>query len=232
MGGARAITVGDGRQSLDVRAEQLGEYRSLRLTQLGELGGHMRHRAVVLANLHSRTDLPGVRRIAGTGQRLGDLGDGSGDRGRVSDGVDAVDDALHPLPGKVRNRIGAAEITQLAHRRTGKIVVGVTQLAAADRRQLEPLRRPSPTPSLAERRGCFFDITRRGQRIEMTADSGGADPEPVGDLPCRQRAVLHEQGDDRSPRLPIGVDTMRGGVGHGIAPHNITAHGFHNTSVT
>ncbi len=51
MGRAHAIAVGDGRQSLDVGAEHLLERTCLGLAQLGELGGHMGDRAVVLADL-------------------------------------------------------------------------------------------------------------------------------------------------------------------------------------
>jgi len=47
-------------QSLDVRAEHLLERTRVRLAQLGELGGHVRDRAVVLADLD-----PGGRALGG-----------------------------------------------------------------------------------------------------------------------------------------------------------------------
>ena len=45
------VAVGDGGQTLDVGAEQLGERGRLGLAQLRELGRDVRDRAVVLAEL-------------------------------------------------------------------------------------------------------------------------------------------------------------------------------------
>ena len=51
MSRADAIAVGDGGQPLDVDTEQAGERRGLHLAQLREPLGHVRHRAVMLAEL-------------------------------------------------------------------------------------------------------------------------------------------------------------------------------------
>ena len=56
MGGAHAVAVGDGRQPLDMRADQAGDHLGLRLAQLRELGGDVGHRAVVLAQLAAGGD--------------------------------------------------------------------------------------------------------------------------------------------------------------------------------
>jgi hypothetical protein len=53
MRGADAVTVGDGGQTLDVSAQNLGEHARLRVTQLGELGRNLGHRAVVLTDLNT-----------------------------------------------------------------------------------------------------------------------------------------------------------------------------------
>ena len=80
MGGACAIAVDDGRQSLHVGPEHLGHGLLLGLAQLRELLGDVRHRAMVLADLHTvnrTTDLGGGCDVAGFGQRPGDaLGSG------------------------------------------------------------------------------------------------------------------------------------------------------------
>ena len=55
VGGADAVAVGDGGQSLDMRAEQAGEDLGLGLAQLRELLGDVRDRAVVLAQLLPRS---------------------------------------------------------------------------------------------------------------------------------------------------------------------------------
>ena len=48
---AHAVTVGDGREPLDVASEQAGEHLGLGLAQLRELGRDVGDRAVVLAQL-------------------------------------------------------------------------------------------------------------------------------------------------------------------------------------
>jgi hypothetical protein len=53
MGGADAVTVGDGGQALDVSAQNLGEHARLGVAQLGELGRDLGHRAVVLTDLNT-----------------------------------------------------------------------------------------------------------------------------------------------------------------------------------
>ena len=45
------VAVGEGRQALDVDAEQARERLGLGLAELGELGGDVLHRAVALAQL-------------------------------------------------------------------------------------------------------------------------------------------------------------------------------------
>ena len=57
--GADTVAVGDGGQSLDVAAEHRREHLGLGLAQLGELVGHVRDRAVLLAELVA---VPGLRR--------------------------------------------------------------------------------------------------------------------------------------------------------------------------
>ena len=60
VGRAYAVAVGDGGQPLHVRAQQPAEHLGLGLAQLREVGGDVRDRAVVLADLHARAGL--VRR--------------------------------------------------------------------------------------------------------------------------------------------------------------------------
>src|SRR6478735_7863895 len=54
---ADRITPGDGGQPLSVRAQGAGEDRHLLLAQLGVAGGHVPHRAVMLAQLLPDADL-------------------------------------------------------------------------------------------------------------------------------------------------------------------------------
>src|ERR1700733_4108356 len=94
--GADPIAVRDGGQPLHGGTEEPGERLRLRLAQLGELSGHVRHRAVMLAQLLAP---PGARarvgtgagagraarggRVAVRGQRLGQGGNPAGGRGAL-----------------------------------------------------------------------------------------------------------------------------------------------------
>src|SRR3712207_6353858 len=79
--GADPVAVGDRGQTLDVRTDQARDHLRLGLAQLGELDGHVGHRAVVLAELAAggdrgragsvplRCERPGQR--LGPGDRIG-----------------------------------------------------------------------------------------------------------------------------------------------------------------
>ncbi len=76
MGGACAVTVDDGRQPLHVGPEHLGHGLLLGFTQLRELLGDVRHRAVVLTDLHAvdrAAHLGGGCDVTRLGQRAGNL---------------------------------------------------------------------------------------------------------------------------------------------------------------
>lgn len=175
MGGAGAVTVGDGRQTLHVRAEEFGEDRGLRLTQLRELGGDMCHRAVVLTDLQAGPDLTGVGGVPGAGQRVGDLLDGVGHRHRVRARTHIGDDAFDALPGEFGNRIGTAEIAELAHRRAGQVVVRVPHLATTGRRQLEVFGGTSAAAPAEARRGDL-DVAGALEGVEVTTDTDAEIP--------------------------------------------------------
>ena len=53
VGGTGEVAVDNGGQTLDVRTEHLGHGFLLGFAQLREFLGHMRYRAVVLADLHT-----------------------------------------------------------------------------------------------------------------------------------------------------------------------------------
>lgn len=75
MGGAGAVAVDDGRQPLHVGSEHLGHRLLLGFTQLGEFLSDVRHRAVMLADLHTvdRAAHPGGGGdVAGFAQCTGD----------------------------------------------------------------------------------------------------------------------------------------------------------------
>jgi hypothetical protein len=84
MGRADPVAVGDRGQSLDVRTEHALESPGLGFAQLGELGGDVRDRAVVLADLHS---CPGVLGRGSVSVRAERLGEGLGAPHRAAGGT-------------------------------------------------------------------------------------------------------------------------------------------------
>src|SRR5699024_1848216 len=69
MCGARGVATCDGRQPLHMRSQQLRERRCLGFAQLWELGGHVGHRTVVLAQLLTRSDFTGGGSISLVAER-------------------------------------------------------------------------------------------------------------------------------------------------------------------
>jgi hypothetical protein len=158
VGGAGAVTVDDGRQPLHVGPEHLGHGLLLGFTQLRELLGDVRHRAVVLTDLHAvdrALDAGGGGNVAGLAQRAGDLLSGCFDvvvRGRcrrLDTGQDRVDAAPRERP----DRVLTADFTELTHRRRCQVVIAVVQLGAAAGGQPVPLGRSAPPLLLPPRGG-------------------------------------------------------------------------------
>src|SRR6478609_3593981 len=80
VGGADPVAVGDRGQTLDIGAEHLLERPCLRLAQFGELGGDVRHRAVVLADLDPGGRGFGRRSVAIRTEPVGECSGPSGHR--------------------------------------------------------------------------------------------------------------------------------------------------------
>ena len=105
--------------SISANASLLG------LAQLRELLGHMRHRTVVLADLHA-VDRPAHRRggggVPGVGQRGGDAVGGRLDVASGGPSVDARQDGVDAPAGERADGVVAADLAQLAHgrRRPGR----------------------------------------------------------------------------------------------------------------
>ena len=86
--GADPVAVGDGGQPLHVGADQPADHRGLGLAQLRELRRHVRHRAVVLAELPAAGDRRGRGSVALGGERDGEgLGPVDGRTGAAADGL-------------------------------------------------------------------------------------------------------------------------------------------------
>src|SRR4051812_10198502 len=62
-------------------------------------------------------------------------------------------------------------------------------------------------------------------RVEVSADGGGGQAEPLGQRRCRGRTQLEEQAGDALPRAAVGSSEVRG------LPRRNELRGFHNASV-
>ena len=216
VGGADAVAVGDGRQPLDVGAEQAAEHRGLGLAQLRELAGHVRDRAVVLAELPARR-----RSVRG--------------RGGVTLGAERGGERLGPgrWPGVAARGVdgggrGVAE-TRPAGGRTPPATASppcAREEAQRGRRRGRRRRAAKPCPAgVGERedpggaaaaaraarrcsRGSQRPSATRASRWRRTA--AGVSSRRCGELGRRGRAVLEQRAGDpraggvlaRRPRYP------------------------------
>ncbi len=140
------VAVADGGQPLNVRAEQSGEHLGLRLAQLGELGGDVRNRAVVLAQL---LPVPPRRAIDGGGkavdrQCLRERTRLVLRRGRRHRGLIPLLEVGQPAARELHDGVLAADHCELSHRLDGEVVVGLRERSPAGLGQGEDLGWSTP----------------------------------------------------------------------------------------
>ena len=207
-------------EPLDVPAEQPRERLGLGLAQLRELGGHVGHRAVVLAEL-----VAGRRRLEGGGvpvraQRVGEGLDALVGRcGVDADGV-AVLDVARDHAGEVRHGGRTRDPGQLVQGLGGEPVVRLRErLAALDGERVDLGRTPAPALAggAVRRPVARLDLAGGGQRVQVAPDGGGGEPEPLGQDGRGGRTVGQEAARDaRTGAVP---DLLAG------------LHDFHNAIV-
>src|SRR5690606_23785872 len=189
---ARAVAVGDGRQTLYMGAEHFAQRLEFGLAQLRELLGHVRDRAVVLADLHAGAHLAGGGGETGAGEGFGEfLGFGLGAlRGVLVDRGDSRHDRAGSLTREIGDGLLAADLAELADRRAGEVVVGVAELTASGGGELVLLGRPTAPLLLPRGRARGPGLTRFDQRVQMPAHPGGRQAEPVADGRRGDRPLL------------------------------------------
>lgn len=208
VGCACAVTVRDGREPVDVSAEQLGERCLLGFAQFRELLCHVRDRAVVLADLYAVADGPRRRGEPGVGEGVGD-----GVRGGfetlgalIGGGCHISDDRLDPPTGEFGDRGISPDLTELTHGGAREVVVGVTEPAAALGGDLEVLRGPSPSAVTHGDGGRLARLTGLEQCVEVSPDTGGAQTEPGADFRCRDGSLFEEEFHDGGARVSFVSD--------------------------
>ncbi len=224
VGGADTVAVGDGGQSLDVPAEQPREDLGLGLAQLGELLGHVRDRAVVLAELLAGTGLHGGGGIAVGGQRLGEhlrlLARGRQLQQRPVPHLHLGD----PLPGELHDGLVATGLGDEAQSGRGQVVVGLVEGVPAGVGQhedlggaataagaVDPLLTASTRPSSSRWSRCRR--TAAGVSSSRSASTAALD----GPLVRIERATRSRVDSSRATAVPGGTRlTLRGSF------HNIS----------
>ena len=178
-------------------SEHLGHGLPLGFTQFREFLGDVRHRAVVLADLHTVDRSPDPRGgsdVAGFGQRTRDPLGGRLDIGVLGAGgwENIGQDRVDAPPGERLNRVLTADFPQLPHGRGRQVVVGVIELGPAGRGQPEALRRPPAADLLPWRGRRGLGVTRLDQRVEMTPHTGSRQAQPVTDLTGGDRSGFQQ----------------------------------------
>jgi hypothetical protein len=204
--GADAVAVRDRSEPLHRRAEQPAERLGFRLAQLGELGRHVRNRAVVLAQLLAGFSLVSYRGrrargrgVAVGGQRLGQRLDPAG---QVTPAHRRRVPALqvgHLPAGELGDRLRARRLGQETQRTGGQVIVGVLEGAAARVGDDEHLGRPSAAPVPVGPGRPGLDQALGQQVIQMTPDGGRREPEPAAERGGGGRPELQDQPRDLPP---------------------------------
>lgn len=191
VGRAHGVATGDRRQPLYVRSEQVGERRGLGLTQLWELGGDMRDRAVMLAQLRARSHIAGRGGVTLLGQResqrfrpLRRLRSG-GHRLAVR-----IDHRGHPAPGERADRLLTTALREEPECGDGEVVVGVPEPGPSRIGEQELFRRPATTPMTAPRRVPRARLAVGDEGVEMPANRRWAEPKRVRHRGRGDRATL------------------------------------------
>lgn len=191
--------MGERRQALDVDPEQARESVGLGVTELWELGSHVLHRAMPLAQLYAGQRRALSDRSGGCGETV----DGQcrrqcrGTRGDVITGLDELNRVARfelggSFLGEVAHRILTGVFSKEAQRRGGDVVVvaahaGVTGFG-------QDVCAGGPTTTAAVRTGgrrlTLLDGALVGEEVEVTTDCCGGQPQTRGESRCGDRAEL------------------------------------------
>ena len=197
VGGADAITVGDGGESGDVRAEEPAEGLGLGLAQLRELCGDMGDRAVMLADLFatgSRDNDGGIPVLAeSAGERPG---------GALASGCGGQDLGVPPLDlggprlGKAAHGRCAANGVEVAKGTDGQIVVRLVEGITPGHGEAVDARGSAATAGRRRTEGCSrpgLDVPLGLEGVQVAADRRGRQTQSRREGTCCGRSAL-EQG--------------------------------------
>ncbi len=218
--GADVLTMGEGRQALDVNSEQAREGVGLGVTELRELGCDVLHRAMPLAQLHT-----GQRRAHSHGSGGG--GETVGGQCRcqcLRPGGDALARCgeLRGIPlfelcdafaGELANSICAGVLGKEPQRRGGHVVVVAVHAGVTGLGQDVCTGGPAASAAGSTSGGglVLLDGALIGEQVEVTADCGGRQSQARGEGDRGKRAILGDRLPDPVPGARL--KTLRPMVG-------------------
>jgi len=236
VGGADSVAVRDRRQALYRRAEQAAERLGLCLAELRVLGGDVRHRAVVLAELLAAGlsaarggHRSGRRGVAVRGQRLGKrLDPACRWRGLDHRPVPAL--KLGDLAaGELGDRAWPGALGEESQRAGGQIVVGVLEGAPAGVGDREHPGRPATTAVAVNSGQPGLDHAVGQQMVKVTADRSRGQAKPGAQSGGGHRAVLQDQPGNPGTRTLLRA--RRTSADLGARWPGYLSHVFHNIIV-
>lgn len=221
MRSADAIAMGDGGKSLNVGAENFGEKLCLGVAQLRELLGHVRHRAMMLADLLAGRRGGDRRGITIRGEHLGECANALVACGGLFDyRTIALLVTGQPMAGERLDRFIPAGAMQIAQRLGGQSVIGMSELVTPGIRQGECSGGATASALTGHSLLASLDQPVVQQGIEMTPHRRRSEVESFGQLRRGGRALRQQTLGD--------TQTRRGVVGRRSLRH---LHVFHNISV-
>ena len=205
-GGADVLTVGEGRQALDVDSEQARERIRLGITELWELGRDVLHRAMALAQLHSDQGRALTHGSGGGGVTVGSqlrcqyLGPGSDVVAccRKLFGAPLLEIG-NPPTGELSDSLCAGVLGEESQRRGGHVVVVAAHADVTGLRQDVGTGGPATSSTTSIGRLVLFDVALLDEQVQVTADRGGRQPQTGGQGGCGNRAVLGDRPQDPVP---------------------------------
>ncbi len=197
VGGTDRVTASDGGQALDVGADEPADHGGLGLTELRELRGDVRDRAVVLAQLDASGQTRGRRSVALAGQRSGQgLGTGEPVGPGGGDGLRAA--LLQPgqlVLGEGGHRLSTTAASQVTQSGNGEVVVGMWETVPAGAGEGELPRRPTAAAAGPVRSGMAGDPPLSFEGVQVPAYGGRRDAEFGSQVGRTQGTLPPEQVD-------------------------------------
>jgi len=124
----------------------------------------------------------------------------------VGDHVVASLELGHPAPGERQHGVVAAGLGEVAQRLDGEVVVVLVEAVASSLGEHEHLGRAAAAAHAVHLRDASLQRALREQVVEVAADRGGGQLEPLRERRGRARAVLEDRPSHPLTRRGLVAD--------------------------